>query len=373
MTPHRSTIWRRRRGGFTLIELLVVIAIITLLIAISFTAYGNYIQSARTKATRATIDKVSGIIEDRLRGFDIAFEPNRTNRFKADIQVRETNASVTSEDQARILVRKEKIRQFFPQRFDELDRTQVSNNGLAIPIPDIDGDTNPDNDDALDPNDPTVSSEILYYIVFFGDSLGVPAVADDYFLGAEIADTDGDGWREFVDSWGNPLRFYRWPTRLGRDDGTNEDTNEDTVLDPGEDFNNNGALDATSIDPEDQTRLRILIPDVPSDILIRDPHDPLGLVRQYVSDLSASSPVDADALYHTLDTFHSFLIVSAGPDGKLGLYEPHDLRRAYSSPGPVYGTLAQPKSPSDPNANELTDPVTDPLNSTLNDNLTNKQ
>jgi hypothetical protein len=25
-------------------------------------------------------------------------------------------------------------------------------------------------------------------------------------------DTDGDGFKELVDGWGNPMRFYRWPT-----------------------------------------------------------------------------------------------------------------------------------------------------------------
>ena len=43
---------------------------------------------------------------------------------------------------------------------------------------------------------------------------GVAPVGVDAFLEQEIADTDNDGLPEFVDAWGNPLRFYRWPTRL---------------------------------------------------------------------------------------------------------------------------------------------------------------
>jgi len=55
----------------------------------------------------------------------------------------------------------------------------------------------------------TESSECLYLILNHPD-LGTP-------LGAEVdarfvADKDDDGLLEFVDGFGNPLRYYRWPT-----------------------------------------------------------------------------------------------------------------------------------------------------------------
>ncbi len=31
------------------------------------------------------------------------------------------------------------------------------------------------------------------------------------FTDREVRDTDGDGLPEFVDAWGEPLQFYRWP------------------------------------------------------------------------------------------------------------------------------------------------------------------
>ena len=42
----------------------------------------------------------------------------------------------------------------------------------------------------------------------------LPAAGD--LKGVEIVDTDGDGLMEIVDAWGQPLRFYRWPTCLFR-------------------------------------------------------------------------------------------------------------------------------------------------------------
>ncbi len=40
--------------------------------------------------------------------------------------------------------------------------------------------------------------------------LGSVFNADD-FTNKEVQDTDHDGLPEFVDAWGEPLYFYRWP------------------------------------------------------------------------------------------------------------------------------------------------------------------
>ena len=37
----------------------------------------------------------------------------------------------------------------------------------------------------------------------------------------DFKDTDGDGWNEFVDAWGNPLSFILWPVGLQKPDGDN--------------------------------------------------------------------------------------------------------------------------------------------------------
>ncbi len=62
----------------------------------------------------------------------------------------------------------------------------------------------------------TESSECLYQFLTQGPLFDTepPSAAD--LKAIETADTDGDGLPEIVDAWGNPLRFYRWPTRLVR-------------------------------------------------------------------------------------------------------------------------------------------------------------
>ena len=57
----------------------------------------------------------------------------------------------------------------------------------------------------------TARAEMLYAILVEGAGpLGSVFNRDD-FTDREVQDTDGDGLPEFVDAWGQPLQFFRWP------------------------------------------------------------------------------------------------------------------------------------------------------------------
>ncbi len=57
----------------------------------------------------------------------------------------------------------------------------------------------------------TARAEMLYAILVEGSGpLGSVFNRDD-FTDREVKDTDGDGLPEFVDAWGQPLQFFRWP------------------------------------------------------------------------------------------------------------------------------------------------------------------
>ena len=61
------------------------------------------------------------------------------------------------------------------------------------------------------PTSTTPRSETLYAILVGGvGPLGSVFSRDD-FSDREVKDTDGDGLPEFVDAWGQPLQFFRWP------------------------------------------------------------------------------------------------------------------------------------------------------------------
>lgn len=57
----------------------------------------------------------------------------------------------------------------------------------------------------------TARSEMLYAILVEGGGTYGSAFDKDDFTSKEVQDTDGDGLMEFVDAWGEPLQFYRWP------------------------------------------------------------------------------------------------------------------------------------------------------------------
>ena len=58
----------------------------------------------------------------------------------------------------------------------------------------------------------TARSEMLYAILVEGRGPYGSSFNRDDFTDKEVRDTDGDGLPEFVDAWGEPLQFYRWPT-----------------------------------------------------------------------------------------------------------------------------------------------------------------
>lgn len=53
------------------------------------------------------------------------------------------------------------------------------------------------------------SSELLYLLVSSSQYAGSSAL--EYFRASEIGDPDGDGLLEFIDAWGRPISWIRWP------------------------------------------------------------------------------------------------------------------------------------------------------------------
>jgi prepilin-type N-terminal cleavage/methylation domain-containing protein len=61
----------------------------------------------------------------------------------------------------------------------------------------------------------TARSEMLYAILVEGLSPLGSSFSREDFTSREVQDTDGDGLPEFVDAWGEPLQFFRWPIYYG--------------------------------------------------------------------------------------------------------------------------------------------------------------
>lgn len=57
----------------------------------------------------------------------------------------------------------------------------------------------------------TARAEVLYALLVEAQGPFGSIFNREDFTDTEVMDTDGDGLPEFVDAWGEPLQFYRWP------------------------------------------------------------------------------------------------------------------------------------------------------------------
>ncbi len=370
---------RRPSRGFSLVEILIVISILATLISLSLVVLGTSQNAANIAATRATITKVDSLLRDQFKGFSRQ-QGNPTSAF--DIETMKAS-----------------LKSSFPQSGSEAT-------GLGFSA-----DT-----------DPITSSELLYLIITDGRVAGSTPVGEDAFNGRELADTDGDGNQELIDAWGNPLRFYRWPTRLlnpfkyrattidsgsplvGPGDLTISLTDPayfDTVLSDVRNTANGGDADATIFvvvgdeiieidDPGFSIKQRgaagttaethhagatvklapfpqlvsLLMGSLTVGGATQDPDDPRGSLPTAIKDGSLGyTETGFEDEFHTLDRYHTPLIISAGPDGILGMLEPYvvgsgDYDRGY---------LAQP----DTNGGTDLSTIVNPGSTALGDNITN--
>lgn len=242
-----ASIRNHRRDGFTLIELLVVIAVIALLTSLLVGASFRFVVSARESATIATINKVNGILEDRVRAFrDFDFSDEAVST-SYSYNIKNSADQIMTPNLAEVIVRKVRYKKAFPQAFAELDTSQLarffpsySTIPPGYPTPGATG-----NASTFSPK--FESGIVLYAMLINGETFGAVTPNTDAFSGAEVINTPLTGNLPcLVDAWGEPLRFYRYPTRLIRCGEMNFDGSGI----------NTGALGATNYDDYNQNQIQ---------------------------------------------------------------------------------------------------------------------
>lgn len=424
-----------KKRAFTLIELLVVVSIASFLMAAFGVTLANYLENAREAQTLATLTKVDGLISERTKALERAYSKPEFKTFanqlhklvvSGDVDGNGTISSTEfpmpgfSREATEILARKSFHRILFPQYFVEdfpfgtqfekvqsLLNKEHANGTLTI--------------DWSKHEPKTESSEILYYALTRMEILGAPPIGDE-FASQELKDTDGDGLLEIVDGWGNPIRFYRSPTRLIKPYGAFgpdglPGNGPDQLIHLGE-VTNAGPSDDHLITTEWRRFAGLFISGLPRepfrtatggtivafDQLGQDPDDPYGLLisefkrlSPNLSQLSSTGLINTELgqsspfwNFPTFDVYHKPLVVSAGPDGELGILEPFptndfDANGSISgsedlySDGQIYefGHLACPRMVSKPTRTRT--PAVAPYSilpiafSQATDNLTNRR
>lgn len=337
------------RAGFTLVELLVVIALIAILAGLTLRVAVGVINQGRESATKTTLQKIQRLLNSRLEEFNRRFggtDPSSLYRLETTPEyVLAGNLIVgysgnqpirATGNVRRILARKLLYIKYFPQSARELDAGLQPE--LFTALASLGGPNS-----TTDVEEEITSSEILHDLMVNSTSLGDVGVGLDSFLDSETADTDGDGFKEFVDGWQRPIRFYRWPVLLFWPGFETKNSVANTL-----------AQFQGAVPTEEQALL--LINSLPvnttlANHLARDPQDPLnllggipefaegGLVPQG-SDQIRMLGTDGRRIagFHFPGTFHCPLLVSAGPNGKFGLLPP----KYGTAPTPTsYGFLGQ--------------------------------
>jgi prepilin-type N-terminal cleavage/methylation domain-containing protein len=284
------------RSGFTLIELMVVMAIIAVLVTFAVGTAFHTIKLSREKATSGLLTKINGLLQARIDGIarkDLE-GPVFQGRIVANLAVAGGNARL-----AEVYARKQIAKLRLPQTWEEVHDAKLITDAEY---------TNLQNEMTAATSGTgsliAESSEVLYFILTGSNAIGYVDQGVD-FTSQEVANTGCTSRPEFVDAWGNPLRFYRWPTRLLRPNGVA-----------------NGMPDPGFPMAFDEQTTRLLMPTLPAGgtttrALRTDPDDPTFQLD------SIPMPMQFEDSYSTISTYSVPLVVSAGADEILGIEEPN--------------------------------------------------
>jgi prepilin-type N-terminal cleavage/methylation domain-containing protein len=194
MTAHPRHPVPARRQAFSLVELLVVVSIILVLMGLLATGVSAARGSQRKQATQALITKIDRVIQQHYSSYASRAVPGATStadrasklRLLAGYELPDSWAAVRA-----INTGTTGVRRTAPQAA----YGGVLTTSTAATISDGYGD-----------------AECLFMIVMQG---GVGSCLDcDALATIQKGDVDNDGACEFLDAWGQPIRYVLWPSAL---------------------------------------------------------------------------------------------------------------------------------------------------------------
>jgi type II secretory pathway pseudopilin PulG len=233
----------------------------------------------------------------------------------------------------------------------------------------------------------TARSEVLYALLVEGSGPLGSVFSRDDFTDKEVKDTDGDGLPEFVDAWGEPLQFYRWPVLYHSDlqrgqviTATSQQTQ--TLVEP-----YNYPWEEREQDPLDLNQ-QLLAPAWWGAATNDNFTNATGLSFPFQPSIVVGTSVPArgfEFYFHRLSeplqittngqawarsssfrrAFYSkFLIVSSGPDKHLGLFQ-YDDATLLGLPNPAAGLIYNENSAMPFNMTDFTQAAHAPSGTTI--------
>jgi prepilin-type N-terminal cleavage/methylation domain-containing protein len=199
-----------RRAGFTLIELMVVVAIIGVIVVLTTAAAMQTVSYQRTNTTDETIKTISSLLDQQWSAV----------LAKANNEVIPNSVFVMAggnEKRARVIWKKLRLKQAFPMNFTEA-LTPGNPPSLYVQpsiLPGMNAYQSAILSSGLKPstNPADWPKESAYCLVLaLRQGFGGNSFSEERF-GANALGSDPGvvGMKKFVDGWGNPLVFYRWP------------------------------------------------------------------------------------------------------------------------------------------------------------------
>ncbi len=183
------------RRAFTLVELLVVVSIILVLMGLMASAVSAARGSQKKQATQALIAKLDVIIQQQYATYASRNIPGATTSAARGVGLRKMATGDLPDSWADVAYMASNASQFTssPQRA----YVAIYNAAIAA---------------NKTPTSDYSDAECLFMIVMQG---GIANCLDCGELKTtEKGDTDSDGFFEFLDAWGQPLRYVLWPAGL---------------------------------------------------------------------------------------------------------------------------------------------------------------
>jgi prepilin-type N-terminal cleavage/methylation domain-containing protein len=208
-TDWKSVLQRRVRRALTLVELLVTITIIAILAATALLAMAAASDSAKAAKTRAMVVKLHGLVMERwdsyrARRVPFVFStqgmlPGQVTQAQLQglrelmlMELPDRWSEVTDQRRFSGNFQRTALSQAYKHAYDAIlaENRRRPRNGGKPPTPQHQG------------------AECLYMIITMATGDGE---ALELFSENDIGDADGDGAPEFLDGWGKPISFLRWP------------------------------------------------------------------------------------------------------------------------------------------------------------------